>query len=75
MKVDVKEVLKARLQQIQIDQDQAPEVDQDFQDQPTPTKKTALDKLLGAEEEVESCMEADIYLSEKPICRSTNPLD
>ena len=75
MRADVKEELKARVQQTQNDQDQAPDVDLDFQDQPPLTKKTALDKLLGAEEEkLESCIEVDTYLSEKPISRSINPL-
>ena len=67
MKADVKEELKARVQQIQNDQDQAP-----------PTKKTVLDKLLGPEEEeLESSMEVDI-LSVRKANKSTqskNPLD
>ena len=75
MKIDVKDELKARVQQVQYDQDQAPEVDHDFQDQPPLTKKTPLNKLLGPEEELESCMEVDTYLSVKPISRLTNPLD
>ena len=69
----MKEELKERVQQMQHD----PEIDQDsqaLQDQLPPSKKTALDKLLGAEEEeLESCMEVDTYLSGKPISRSTNP--
>ena len=75
LKTSVKEELKERVQQIQHD----PEIDQDsqaLQDQPPPSKKTALDKLLGVEEEeLESCMEVDTYLSGKPISRSTNPLE
>ena len=75
LKTSVKEELKERVQQMQHD----PEIDQDsqaLQDQPPPSKKTALDQLLGVEEEeLESCMEVDTYLSGKPISRSTNPLE
>ena len=39
-----------------------------------PTKKTALDKLLGDEELESSAHEVDVYFSEKVVAWTTNPL-
>lgn len=41
---------------------------------PPPTKKTALDKLLGDEELESSAHEVDAHFSEKIVARNTNSL-